>query len=187
MEYTETLNYYEDITKPLDCDKKVVEGNLFRRAHTDGLRTDRVEYPYRIEWDNESESDEDTGLHNDSDGEHEIRIMDNLTDGNATDLTGPDAHRQTILQPDILHIESEEVKPDEDISPSQNWKLLQRPAVPNSYKQGNPTSTGLYAPNGKWKGDINDERIQRLHTEYMKSYLTDEYKQNYSPAASKKK
>eukprot|EP00959_Pyramimonas_sp_CCMP1952_P243777 5095886-Pyramimonas_sp.AAC.4 len=41
---------------------KTLHGNLFRRAATDGTKQDRERLPFRVEWDEESEDDEETDM-----------------------------------------------------------------------------------------------------------------------------
>ena len=41
---------------------KVMTGTLFRKHHTEGARQRRARYPYRVEWDDSDESDEETDM-----------------------------------------------------------------------------------------------------------------------------
>eukprot|EP00959_Pyramimonas_sp_CCMP1952_P318746 6669412-Pyramimonas_sp.AAC.1 len=113
---------------------KTLNGNLLRRAATDGTKQDRERLPFRVEWDEESEDDEETDMcfHKSGDdlypitvvGEDEEDGMGTLDEGLEA---GPEAeHRGKILEKDSLLIETEETRPDYDIEPTGGWTIAER-------------------------------------------------------------
>eukprot|EP00976_Prorocentrum_cordatum_P028223 572350-Prorocentrum_minimum.AAC.1 len=74
---------------------------------------------------------------------------------------GPEAeHRERILDRESLLIETEETRPDCDIEPAEEWTIAER----DTGQEGE--WVGVYSPAGRWQGDIERSRLDRLHSEY---------------------
>eukprot|EP00959_Pyramimonas_sp_CCMP1952_P233224 4873790-Pyramimonas_sp.AAC.1 len=85
----------------------------------------RRRMPYRVEWDDSDESDEESDLIIDPDYEnYHITIDEEQGEGPVPDEPLSSAiRRDRITNRGDLHIETEEVKPDYDVNPTGEWVI----------------------------------------------------------------
>eukprot|EP00976_Prorocentrum_cordatum_P057165 1152898-Prorocentrum_minimum.AAC.1 len=81
--------------------------------------------PFRVEWDDSDESDEESDLLVDPDDEnYHILIDEAQGEGPAPATPKRDAaHRASILSKGNLKVDTEEVKPDYDMNPTGEWAI----------------------------------------------------------------